>query len=101
MASALDRKIAFTGLGSRLDYSDAGPWLADRDAVPETAVDAEAILNWDLNHGDRGTWLAFTGEEIEPERIDEQLTNCELTDDEIRSDPRYSRRFAGLLRSTR
>ncbi|TCC22754.1 GTP-binding protein [Kribbella speibonae] len=101
MASAPDRKIAFTGLGRCVDYTDAGPWLADRPGAPGSTADAEGIVNWHPEYGDRGTWLAFTGDALEPDLIDECLSGCELTDEEIGRDPRYRQLFAGPLRPAR
>ncbi len=82
-ASVPDRKFGMTVIGNCVDFADGGPWLADRPGAIESTVDTEGLLNWQEDCGDRGTWLAFTGETVDPARIDAGLAGCELTDDEV------------------
>ncbi|WP_152360134.1 GTP-binding protein [Microlunatus speluncae] len=82
-ASVPDRKFGMTVIGHCVDFADGGPWLADRPGSIESTTDTEGLLNWQDDCGDRGTWLAFTGEAVDPARIDACLAGCELTDDEL------------------
>ncbi|MDE3724633.1 GTP-binding protein [Nocardiopsis sp. N85] len=67
----------------------AGPWLA---ALPEAALDlvpearrTAALLDWDPAVGDRGQHLAFTGVDLDTDRLIALLDSCLLTDDETAS----------------
>ncbi|MGW9347808.1 GTP-binding protein [Nocardiopsis flavescens] len=64
----------------------AGPWLA---ALPEAALElvsearrTAALLDWDPAVGDRGQHLAFTGVDLDADRLTALLDSCLTTDDE-------------------
>lgn len=92
IAAAPGCRIAVQGIGPRIWLENTGPWLADQNAVPsaDRAKDSDARLDWHPEFGDRGTVLAATGEDIDPEEIARLLTGCELTDAEMEAG------FAGL-----
>lgn len=87
VSSVPDRKVAWTSIGPRISLCNGGPWLADRPDRSSGTMDTEGILNWDPELGDRGCWLAFTGEHLRPARIDAILADCELTDEEYALGP--------------
>ncbi|CAL9337184.1 Putative metal chaperone YciC [Nocardiopsis dassonvillei] len=64
----------------------AGPWLA---ALPDAAMEmvpqarrTTALLDWDPQVGDRGQHLAFTGVDLDADRLTALLDSCLTTDDE-------------------
>ena len=62
-----------------------------RAPPPENrARHSDARLDWHPEFGDRGTVLAATGDDIDPEEIARLLTGCELTDAEMEAG------FAGM-----
>ena len=71
---------------------NTGPWLADQDAGPasDPLKYLDAHLDWHPEHGDRGSVLAATGEDMDPGEIAQLLAGCELTDAEMEAG------FAGL-----
>lgn len=97
VSSVPDRKVAWTSIGPQLSLCNGGPWLADRPERSSGTMDTEGILNWDPELGDRGCWLAFTGENLRPTRIDALLAQCELTDEEYWRGPESWRRLPDPL----
>jgi G3E family GTPase len=91
VAAAPGCRIAVQGIGPRVWLENTGPWLADQGATPaDRGTDPDARLDWHPEFGDRGTVLAATGGDIDPEEIARLLTGCELTDAEMEAG------FAGL-----
>ena len=91
IAAAPACRIAIQGIGPRIWLENTGPWLADQGATPsDRAMDWDAQLDWHPEFGDRGTVLAATGDDLDPEEIARLLTGCELTDAEMAAG------FAGL-----
>jgi G3E family GTPase len=84
VAAAPGCRIAVQGIGPRIWLENTGPWLADQGATSaDRTTDPDARLDWHPEFGDRGTVLAATGEDIDPEEIARLLTSCELTDAEM------------------
>ncbi|MFC7619407.1 GTP-binding protein [Microlunatus sp. GCM10028923] len=98
IASIPERKLGWTGIGPKIGFSDCGPWLADRADRPGQSLDTEGMLNWHSRYGDRGTWLAFTGEEVDPADLEAGLARCALTDQEYALGPRGWSRYPDPLR---
>jgi G3E family GTPase len=92
IAAAPQCRIAIQGIGPRVWLENTGPWLADRDtgAAPDPLDHVDAHLDWHPEHGDRGSVLAATGEGMDPAEIEQLLSACELTDEEMEDG------FAGL-----
>jgi G3E family GTPase len=92
IAAAPRCRIAIQGIGPRVWLENTGPWLADQDAgaAPDPLDYVDAHLDWHPEHGDRGSVLAATGEDIDPAEIAQLLAGCELTDAEMDAG------FAGL-----
>jgi G3E family GTPase len=83
IAAAPACRIAVQGIGPRIWLENTGPWLADPGAAPSADRGADARLDWHAEFGDRGTVLAATGEDIDPDEIARLLSSCELTDAEM------------------
>ncbi|TLM80841.1 GTP-binding protein [Pseudarthrobacter sp. NamE5] len=84
VASAPACKIAIQGIGTRVWLENTGPWQADRKpllTVPPGGPDI--VLDWHPEHGDRGTVLAVTGEDVDAAEIAALLKECELSDAEM------------------
>ena len=96
-ASVPDRKFGMAVIGNTVDFADGGAWLADRPGSTESTMDTEGLLNWQDDCGDRGTWLAFTGDAVDPTRIDACLASCELTDQEFALGAPHWREFGDPL----
>jgi hypothetical protein len=96
-ASVPDRKFGMAVIGNCVDFADGGAWLADRPGSTESTTDTEGLLNWQDDCGDRGTWLAFTGEAIDPTQIDASLAACEVTDEEFALGASHWREFGDPL----
>lgn len=83
VASVPDRRIAWHGVGPRISFVDAGSWLTDTPRGERALTDTLSALAWRPGFGDRGTTLAFTGDEVDPEELDATLDWCALTDAEL------------------
>ncbi|GAA1462650.1 GTP-binding protein [Nocardiopsis exhalans] len=86
LASRPDTLLVWDAYNDALLLESAGPWLG---ALPEAALDmvsetrrASALLDWDPVVGDRRQHLAFTGVDLDAERLVEILDSCLLTDAE-------------------
>ncbi|MET8863778.1 GTP-binding protein [Nonomuraea sp. NPDC004580] len=83
LANRHQRMLAWDAVAGVVSVRDAGPWLA---ALPEAAWElvsparrAAAALDWNPIIGDRVQHLAFTGPDIDHDRICGLLDSC-LTD---------------------
>jgi hypothetical protein len=85
LASSPASRIALCGAGPRIWLEDTGPWLADAmpAGAPSAGVGIDAALDWHEEHGDRGTVLAVTGDEVDAEHGPRLLRRCELTEAEM------------------
>ncbi|MGC7102718.1 GTP-binding protein [Amycolatopsis lurida] len=85
IASVSRRRVVWCGVGPHVAFEDGGVWEADR--TDGEAVPASVTLDWDHRFADRGTVLAFTGDEVEERRIAALLRDCELTPAEFDTGP--------------
>ncbi|MGF9662399.1 GTP-binding protein [Arthrobacter crystallopoietes] len=85
LASSPASRIALCGAGPRIWLEDTGPWLADAmpAGAPSAGLGIDAALDWHEEHGDRGTVLAITGDEVDAEHGARLLRRCELTEAEM------------------
>jgi G3E family GTPase len=86
LASRPDTLLVWDAYNDALLLESAGPWLG---ALPEAALDmvsetrrASALMDWDPVVGDRRQHLAFTGVDLDAERLVNLLDSCLLTDAE-------------------
>ncbi|MGQ0623203.1 MAG: GTP-binding protein [Sporichthyaceae bacterium] len=75
LSSEPERRIAWWGVGSVISFADAGPWLCAQ-APPGPGVPSQVALAWRPGLGDRGTSLAFTGQDLDPGALWALLTEC-------------------------
>ncbi|AXB42439.1 GTP-binding protein [Amycolatopsis albispora] len=85
IASVPRRRVVWCGVGPHVAFEDGGVWAADR--ADGEAVPAAVALDWDHRFADRGTVLAFTGDEVDEQQITALLRDCELTWAEFDSGP--------------
>lgn len=86
VASAPGCRIAVQGIGPRVWLENTGPWQAERASLPFLSqVAGPAGAEWHPEYGDRGTVLAFTGDDIDAAEIAELLSACELSPAEMAS----------------
>ncbi|MFJ6158825.1 GTP-binding protein [Pseudarthrobacter sp. NPDC092184] len=84
VASAPDCRIAVQRIGSRVWLENTGPWQASRKSLPVVPnMPGAGLEDWHPEYGDRGTILAFTGDELDAAGIAELLNACELTEAEM------------------
>lgn len=89
LASQPDTLLVWDSHEDLLVVASAGPWLA---SLPEAAADlvtparrASAHLDWDPSVGDRRQHLAFTGLDLDTERLEALLDSCLLAPGEEHS----------------
>ncbi|ASO20596.1 G3E family GTPase [Actinoalloteichus hoggarensis] len=87
IASVPRCRVIWHGVGPQVGLEDGGLWTADRPAATPDDLFVNSSLEWDREYGDRGTVLAFTGEEISRYEIQELLDECVLTDRELTIGP--------------
>jgi G3E family GTPase len=86
VASAPDCRIAVQGIGPRVWLENTGPWQASRKSLPFVSrMPGAGLEDWHPEYGDRGTIVAFTGDELDAAEIAELLSGCELTEAEMAS----------------
>ena len=84
VASAPGCRIAVQGIGPRVWLENTGPWQAERPSLPFISQMAgQGMGDWHPEYGDRGTVLAFTGDDIDAAEIAELLSACELSEAEM------------------
>ncbi|WP_411375713.1 GTP-binding protein [Arthrobacter sp. MPF02] len=84
VASASGCRIAVQGIGPRVWLENTGPWQAEQQSVPVSPqLTGHNGVDWHPVYGDRGTVLAFTGDDIDAAEITELLGACELSDAEM------------------
>jgi G3E family GTPase len=84
VASAPGCRIAVQGIGPLVWLENTGPWQAERKSLPFISqMTGEGMGDWHPEYGDRGTVLAFTGDEIDTAEIAELLGACELSEAEM------------------
>ena len=100
LAGRADTLLVWDAYNDALLLESGGPWL---DALPEAAMEmvsesrrACAQLDWDPDVGDRRQHLAFTGVDLDADRLTALLDSCLLTDDEA-GEPLHSDPFADAL----
>lgn len=77
VASAPGCRIAVEGIGPRVWLENTGPWQTGRQSLP--VMTRQDIGGWHPDYGDRGTVLAFTGDDVDAAEIVELLSGCELS----------------------
>lgn len=84
VASAPGCRIAVQGIGPRVWLENTGPWQAERKSLPFISqMTGQDMGDWHPEYGDRGTVLAFTGDDIDAAEIAELLGACELSEAEM------------------
>lgn len=84
VASAPGCRIAVQGIGPRVWLENTGPWQAERQSLPFISqMNGQDMGDWHPEYGDRGTVLAFTGDDIDAAEIAELLGACELSEAEM------------------
>ncbi|MGW9554605.1 CobW family GTP-binding protein [Nocardiopsis sp. NPDC055551] len=91
LAGRTDTLLVWNAYNDALLLESGGPWL---HALPEAALDlvgetrrASALLDWDPVVGDRRQHLAFTGVDLDAERLVELLDSCLVTEEETGRTP--------------
>lgn len=91
LADRTDTLLVWNAYNDALLLESGGPWL---HALPEAALDlvggprrASALLDWDPVVGDRRRHLAFTGVDLDAERLVELLAPCLITEEETGRTP--------------
>lgn len=84
VASAPGCRIAVQGIGPRVWLENTGPWQAEQGSLPlMSQMTGQDTGDWHPDYGDRGTVLAFTGDDIDAAEIAELLGACELSEAEM------------------
>ncbi len=89
MASRPDEALSWSQAGGSLRADGAGVWWSsmsfeERIRYAPFVENQEVIESgWDKTYGDRKNELVFIGQEMDEEKISEDLNNCLLTDQEI------------------
>lgn len=89
IASVPRCRVVWWGVGPEAGLEDGGRWVADtaRTAAEVLGSDADVILGWHPDYGDRGTVLALTGHDLDGHDLQVMLDECALTDDEMEAGP--------------
>jgi G3E family GTPase len=100
LANRPDTLLVWDAYNDALVLESGGPWL---HALPEAALEmvsesrrASARLDWDPAVGDRRQHLAFTGVDLDADRLIALLDSCLITEDEV-GEPLHSDPFADAL----
>jgi G3E family GTPase len=84
VASAPGCRIAVQGIGPRVWLENTGPWQAERQSLPIIPhLTGQDMGDWHPEYGDRGTVLAFTGDDVDAAEICALLRGCELSEAEM------------------
>ncbi|MBR8740643.1 cobalamin biosynthesis protein CobW [Nocardiopsis sp. MG754419] len=86
LAGRSDTLLVWDAYNDALLLESGGPWMG---ALPEAALDlvsearrVSALMDWDPVVGDRRQHLAFTGVDLDAERLVTLLDSCLITDEE-------------------
>lgn len=86
VASAPGCRIAVQGIGPRVWLENTGPWQAEGQSLSSISpMTGQDMGDWHPEYGDRGTILAFTGDDIDAAEIADLLSTCELSEAEMAS----------------
>ena len=89
LASRSNQALIWSSAGSSCKADSAGVWwdamtLGERTDYNDFVENKEQIeSNWDALYGDRKTELVFIGQYLDKEKINIQLNECLLTDEEV------------------
>ncbi|MFG1623952.1 CobW family GTP-binding protein [Kribbella sp. NPDC049227] len=79
-------RLSWDSFGTNIAIGVLGPWLADLPADRWSAVgqqhQARSALEWHPEHGDRASYLSFTGIGLDVRELRERLDGCLLRADE-------------------
>jgi len=79
-------RLSWDSFGTNIAIGVLGPWLADLPADRWSAVgqqhQARSALEWHPEHGDRASYLSFTGSGLDVRELRERLDGCVLRADE-------------------
>ncbi|TDD28738.1 cobalamin biosynthesis protein CobW [Kribbella turkmenica] len=79
-------RLSWDNFGTNISVGVLGPWLADLPADRWTGVgqqhQARSALEWHPRHGDRASYLSFTGIDLDVREFRERLDGCVLRADE-------------------
>ncbi|MFP5311230.1 MAG: GTP-binding protein [Actinomycetes bacterium] len=83
VASAPGCRIAVQGIGPRVWLENTGPWQTEPKLPFVAHMTGQDRSSWHPVYGDRGTVLAFTGDDIDAAEIAALLGACELSEAEM------------------
>jgi G3E family GTPase len=83
-------RLGWDSFGTNISIGVLGRWLADlpADRWPEVSSShrARSALEWHPEHGDRASYLSFTGVDLDVWELERRLNGCVLrADEEVRS----------------
>ncbi|MFB9074579.1 GTP-binding protein [Citricoccus parietis] len=88
MAPAPECRILLRGAGPRVWLENVGPWPAYLDAPPpglSSARETNATVRAIADAGHPSTVISATGEDLDADEITRLLTDCQLTEAEMKS----------------
>ncbi|MET9314311.1 GTP-binding protein [Kribbella sp. NPDC003505] len=79
-------RLSWDSFGTNISIGVLGPWLADLPADRWASVGQQhqtrSALEWHPEHGDRASYLSFTGADLDARELQERLDGCVLRADE-------------------
>ncbi|GAA3082399.1 G3E family GTPase [Kribbella aluminosa] len=79
-------RLSWDSFGTNVAFGVLGPWLADLPADRWPSVgqqhQARSALEWHPEHGDRASYLSFTGSALDIRELQRRLDGCVLRADE-------------------
>jgi G3E family GTPase len=90
LATRPQARLGWDSFGTNISIGVLGRWLADlpADRWPEVSSShrARSALEWHPEHGDRASYLSFTGIDLDVWELERRLNGCVLrADEEVRS----------------
>ncbi|WP_432943113.1 GTP-binding protein [Kribbella sp. CA-253562] len=90
LATQPQARLGWDSFGTNISIGVLGRWLADlpADRWPEVSGShrARSALEWHPEHGDRASYLSFTGVGLDVWELERRLNGCVLrADEEVRS----------------
>ncbi|GAB2557446.1 CobW family GTP-binding protein [Kribbella endophytica] len=90
LATQPQARLGWDSFGTNISIGVLGRWLADlpADRWPEVSSShrARSALEWHPEHGDRASYLSFTGVDLDVWELERRLNGCVLrADEEVRS----------------
>ncbi|GAA1542050.1 CobW family GTP-binding protein [Kribbella lupini] len=90
LATRPQARLGWDSFGTNISIGVLGRWLADlpADRWPEVSSShrARSALEWHPEHGDRASYLSFTGLDLDIWELERRLNGCVLrADEEVRS----------------